>query len=565
MPDPSSCRRTIIFVFTIFAAWSLWATEPARAQTPFGQGILLVTDWPDDEIKRNGGFDILPYIDTLSIAYRYRQVESRPDLSIVLEWTPGTHAIYHGKRLPLRDIDGYPAIVGLELSADVISGGRRVAEFSLSVDSMIVEASPDIIRIDLPDLVWQNIFVDTPGDVAREIFDAGFELRNATIISAGFALFESGRRLAETEVAKGEGQGGNRPPHVGPRRPRNVSIYRHPGHVDIGLDLFWLIGTRHRRIRLSDDGPRENVGRGKLSGDRRSRSDRGRGAVDRRGGGSGNAGSGEGRDVVDRRRGAEDTGGGVLDAGRRGAVDGSRSGAVGRDRGGAASPRNGEAASPERGEDVRTRSGRDGHEDVQTRGDRRGDEAAAEEGKTAERKGDEEGKEGRARTGIPGLGKSSDDDDDDDDDLLVPYAIAAVAAAGVFAVVGGTVGYYGNARYAPFGLTSGMVRNEGGLLLQVAVNEALIAGEGGPKRLMGRALSFGNIFGSEWVQPALGAGILATSSGGSIEYEPSISVGGVVRHNMILFYGGYDVVQGGPEFSLAVDLRRTGLWGKARE
>lgn len=452
----------------------------ASAQQARGHGIGLVTDWPDAETKQSGRFDVLPFIDTLSIAYRYQDVEGRPDLSVVLEWTPGEEGIYEGEKRRLRDVEGVPAIIGLALSADVFSRGVRVAAFSLTVDSMVVGPSPDIIRIDVPDLSWDNVFVDTSPEAARTIFDVGFELRNVRIVGAGFALFDEGRTLAATEVQKRPTEG-KRPPQVAPRRPKNVSIYRHPAHVDIGFDVFWLIRSGSKRIRFADDGPRENIGRGSLSGERRSR-------------------SGRGGEQADRSRGSEggdDSAGGV-DKGDRSA-------------------------------------------DRETKRDRE-----------------------RSKTRIPSLitSKDKDDDDDDDDNKLVPYAVAAVAAAGVLAAVGGTIGYYGNARYAPIGLTSGFVRDEGGLLLQVAVNEAFIAGEGGPKRLAARALSFGQMFGAAGIEPALGGGVMATSRGGVVEYEPSVSIGAVGRRKAMLFYAGYDLLQGSPEFSFAVNLRRTGLWGK---
>lgn len=527
MRDLSSFYRTFLilsvhhtFLILVAAlAVPLLASNAARAQQASGQGMLLVTDWPDEATKRSGRFEILPFIDTLSIAYRYRELDDRPDLSIVLEWAAGDETIYQRRRASFAEIEGFPALVGLELEADVVSRGVRVARFSLIVDSMMVEPSPDIIRIDLPDLTWENVFVDTPGDVAREIFTSGFELRNATIFGAGFALFEEGRQVADTAVRKRAGAE-RRPPHVGPRRPRNVSIYRRPGHIDIAFDLFWLIGSGHRPIRIAHGSPRENVGRGSLGTGRGSRS--GRGTADRsRGDRSGRA------DVGDRDR----------DEG------------VERERGAGAEH---EGAGRERGEGVERGRG----EGVDREN---GEEPAGEKGEEAGRDG------GRSTSKIPGFGKSKKDDDDDekeDDNKLVPYAIAAVAAAGVLAAVGGTIGYYGNARYAPFGLTSGFVRDEGGLLLQVGVNEALIAGEGGPKRLMGRVLSFGDLLGSESIQPALGAGVLATSRDGAVEYQPSLSVGGVARHNMLLFYAGYDIMQGSPEFSLALDLRRIGMWGR---
>jgi len=465
----------LVFLASILVLATFPVLQPASAQeTASGQGIMVVSDWPDKQTRETSRFDILPFIDSLSVAYRFRVLNGAPDLSMVLEWASTGEAIFNGERTSLSEIEGTPAIVGLELVADAVSAdGQRVAGFSLVVDSMIVEPSPDIIQIDLPDLNWENVFVDTPAERAREIFEAGFELRNPVIVSAGFAQLSGGEEMAADVVEERE-KDRRRPPQVAPRRPRNVSVYRGPGVVDIGFDLFWLIGSGSRPIRVSDDGPRENIGRGSLGGRNRGRGDR--------------------ADRPDRSRG-----------------------------------------------------------DAEGRSSERDSDAAAERDRS----------KGRSPLSWPGSSKSDDDDDDDDDDdELVPYAVAAIAAAGALAVFGGTIGYYGSSRYAPIGLTSGFVGRDGGVLLQVAVNESLITDNAGPKRVMGRILGFGDLLHSPRIQPAIGGGVLLTSLGDEIEYDPSVSMGAVVRFDALLFYAGFDVMQNSPEFSVALNLRRLGLWGK---
>lgn len=483
--------------------------ESAFAQdSPAGHGMVVLSDWPDDPIRETSKFDILPFVDSLSLAYRYQVTEDRPELSIVMEWSAGTEVIYNGERMKMSELDGTPAIVGLDLTADVLSGGRFVAGFSLAVDSMIVEPSPDVIRIDLPELSWENVFVDTPASQAQEIFENGFELANPAIVSAGFALFDGSEAIAGNRVEP-QDHPDRRGPGSDTRRPRNVSIYRHPGIIDIGFDLFWLIGPRERSVRGSGDRPRENLGRGSVGGTDRNRADR-----DLSG-------------VADRSR------------GRNSAGDDDAS--VGQDAESETSGRGTERSDA----------------DDQRRGDSGNGNAEG-----GEAQGERERGGGRSILGLPRSDDSDDDDDDDDDDELIPYAVAAVAAAGILGVVGGTVGYYGSSRHAPIGLTSGYIGRDGGVLLQVAANEALLVDDAGPKRLMGRILGFGDLFGSPVVQPAVGAGALFTSDGGDVGYEPSASIGAVVRHNMLMFYGGFDVWQSSPEFSVAINFRALGLWSR---
>lgn len=153
-------------------------------------------------------------------------------------------------------------------------------------------------------------------------------------------------------------------------------------------------------------------------------------------------------------------------------------------------------------------------------------------------------------------GRSKRDDDDNDDDgeaSLLPYAIGAVAAVGTLVVVGGTVGVYGNTKNAPLGLTAGYVQPQGGFLLQAAINEAVLGQSSGPERLTAKITSFYNFFDAP-VQPALGLGVLATARD-DITWEPTVTLGLAGNFGSLVVLGGYDVGQGGAEFSVAYNFR----------
>lgn len=472
----------------------------ATAQTfESGEGVVRVTDWPDEEARRTLRYDILPFIDTLTVAYEYAVRDGRPALSLVVDWVPGTSAIYRGVRTSYADIPGDVRMAGLDLRIGVVVDGRKAAELSVVVDSMVVGPYPDFVEIALPDLTWDNVFAETTAEEAKAIFLNGFELADLEVAGAAFAVFDENGEVANPAA--------RRPTRSQPRR---VSIYRGPRFVDGFIDVTWLIGGITRAPSARGDNPRGSMGRG----------DEGRIADERRG---------------DRRlRPGEGSVG--RDAGRSEAREDRSSGARDEDR----SVTRAADRSTTRGED---RAG--------TRGESRTDDD--------EKGGSEDRKEGGFR--LPGSG--GDDDDDDDDDELVPYALAAIGAAGILAAVGGTVGYYGSSRYAPIGLTSGFVRRDGGLLLQAAVNEALLFDEPRPKRLTVKLLSFGNFLNSG-LQPALGAGVLATAEGGEITYEPTLSIGAVGVYKMMLVYGGYDVLHQGPELGVAVNFREFGWGGSKR-
>ena len=149
--------------------------------------------------------------------------------------------------------------------------------------------------------------------------------------------------------------------------------------------------------------------------------------------------------------------------------------------------------------------------------------------------------------------KDSEDEEEDDDAELLPAALVGAAAIAAVAVAGGTVGYYGNMRHTPIGLMAGYVQDEGGVLLQAAINEAVING-GGPERGLARVISFYDLFNAP-IQPALGLGLLVDEPTGAFEYEFSMSVGLVARAGPMLFLGGYDVMTGGGDFGVAYNFR----------
>ncbi|HMB93392.1 MAG TPA: hypothetical protein VKP65_21245 [Rhodothermales bacterium] len=157
------------------------------------------------------------------------------------------------------------------------------------------------------------------------------------------------------------------------------------------------------------------------------------------------------------------------------------------------------------------------------------------------------------RTTRSGKAKKKKDDEEDDDQDLLPGALVGVAAIGVVAFAGGTIGYYGNTK-APIGLTSGMVRGKGGAVLQGAVNEAVLGKGDEPEQAIARIMSFYNVFNAP-IRPAVGLGVLLEENGDEIDFSPSVSLGAVGVFGPILLYGGYDIFVGGADFGLAVNFR----------
>lgn len=149
--------------------------------------------------------------------------------------------------------------------------------------------------------------------------------------------------------------------------------------------------------------------------------------------------------------------------------------------------------------------------------------------------------------------RGDDDDEDDDDDSLVPASAAAFAAVGIAAFAGGSVGYYGTGR-TPIGLMAGWTMPRGGTLLQAGINSAVLGSGNDPQHLTVKGFGFYDVFGAR-VQPAVGAGAVATAIGDETTLDPSLSFGLVGNFGRVLLMGGYDVVEQTPEFGLVINFR----------
>ncbi len=148
-------------------------------------------------------------------------------------------------------------------------------------------------------------------------------------------------------------------------------------------------------------------------------------------------------------------------------------------------------------------------------------------------------------------GKTKDDDDDDEE--LLPAALAGAAAVGLLAVAGGTVGYYGNAEM-PLGLTSGLVRPKGGVLVQMAVNTAVLGADDEPEKLLVKVMGFYGVANLP-IQPALGLGVMAEENGDDLDLTPSLSLGAVGNFGRLILFGGYDFAADGVDFGFAFNFR----------
>src|SRR5690606_28801430 len=140
---------------SILVLLNLCATGSASAQN-FDErsGVARIINWPDATARSELHHEILPFINTLTIAYIYRIENGSPVLALRLDWVADDEVIFRGQRVPASEVGGEIFIAALDLRGDVMVDGRRVGGLILEVDSMRLNPVPDYVDVELPDLTW---------------------------------------------------------------------------------------------------------------------------------------------------------------------------------------------------------------------------------------------------------------------------------------------------------------------------------------------------------------------------------------------------------------------------
>ena len=297
----------------------------AAQQRLAAEGIARLTDWPaSSETARaeldEQAFEVLPFLDTLTLGYRYIAAERGPRLETALEWTPGRRGIYDGKEVDYKRLPADVEMTALVLGAQVHVGGRPVANAVIAIDSLALAASPATYTVTVDTLAWETVFESASAAEARAYFEAGFELRNLEIVSVAFASYED-------EVAERE-----RPRRH--RRATRTTVYEPGFGADIYIGGVIGGGSRPRPPR---DGRRRDMGRDAVEQDHADRSPTRTGS----GREEGAAGSGARGDRTTTRTSAEDGGDVAQESGKGTSEGGER----------ATSRREGRKASPAKRDD----------------------------------------------------------------------------------------------------------------------------------------------------------------------------------------------------------------------
>lgn len=274
---------------------------PARAQ---GQGTATLEGWPPSlpQLLREMGPKapyLLPRIDSLGLNYRYASTDSTSRWSFVLGWQAAERVLYQGEILPVAEAPSDLRMTNVELRADVISGGRKVGEMIIAVDSMRLRSLPSIYTFEVA-VGHDRVFLDTPPGAARRALARGITLRNLVVERMGFSTPEDARSARPPQAEPDD-----RPREAEPRRaPR---VYEPRTSILVGWRIAprpYYVGDNGDRTSRSDRANRprgDTIGRTADAGeetDGRSRGGDGDGEG-RRGGGESTPNSGDDGDDED--------------------------------------------------------------------------------------------------------------------------------------------------------------------------------------------------------------------------------------------------------------------------
>ncbi len=189
---PDRRCRTAVLILALLAIASITLLDAAAQSTSQAvNGIVALSDWPEqrgDETRPVdfSRFRLLPFIDTLTVGYRFDRSRGRPAMEFALEWTLAEAGVVRGRRVNADELPETVVIESIELSADVVVDGEPAATFYLPLDTIRLRPAPSVALIEIRDVDWDNVFVDMDSARTRQIFSAGFTLADLRILRVVF-------------------------------------------------------------------------------------------------------------------------------------------------------------------------------------------------------------------------------------------------------------------------------------------------------------------------------------------------------------------------------------------
>ncbi len=251
--------------------------DATAQETAATEGVVRVLNWPESRPPLEDGrevpkldyarYSLLPFIDSLRIAYRFEEEDGRPRVFLSLEWFPGRRGVLNGRIVRASLLPEDIRIESIDLLARVVADGQVVASFYAPLDTVNLAPSPSLTTVEIRDVSWDSLFTDIDESAVTRLRQMKFALEAPRILRVVFAIPPAGPE---------------RRPYVGPERTECIP--------DVGVWISIRGGHRWpsppRAVTRADRERRGEMARGGLvergGHDRGYDRDRARGEGDKR-------------------------------------------------------------------------------------------------------------------------------------------------------------------------------------------------------------------------------------------------------------------------------------------
>jgi hypothetical protein len=254
------------------------------------KGTTWIKDWPENPSSRRqdesappldySRYDFLPFIDSLAIQYLFSlssAASSVVSMHFAISWSAGLVGIVDGQKVGSGNIPPGFVIESIDLLMDVLVGDDSVAEFFLPLDTIGLGPSPSMTFVDIKDVSWSSVFMDTNEEAevdslpfgcyhakaleiggefdeatagpeeeyGRRLLDAGGTIVYVPAIRARFRDSKNLREVAGTYWMRGNIRGGL----FGSRGRRTDPRELIPSALVVGLPVLFFLSRRTKLAR----------------------------------------------------------------------------------------------------------------------------------------------------------------------------------------------------------------------------------------------------------------------------------------------------------------------------
>jgi len=190
------------------------AVPRARTTAPDVTGTAVLADWPpslSDLLDRMGqqAPRLLPKIDTLMVDYAYSTGDDVVDMRFGLQWTSGESVLYRGDVIPRSEGPPDVRMSSFEILLEVVTGGRKVAETVIAVDSMALPPAPGYYEFNVR-VPYEQVFLDMDARTAESYLKEGVTLERPLIEVMGFREFRNGQPFGDVQTSRSDEAQGDR-------------------------------------------------------------------------------------------------------------------------------------------------------------------------------------------------------------------------------------------------------------------------------------------------------------------------------------------------------------------